>query len=180
MTMSPGLRKFMLAVHLISSLGWIGALIAYIALDVTAVTTQDVQTARSAFITMELTGWFVLVPLASATLLTGLIMALGTSWGLFRHYWVLISLLLTILATVVLLVEMQTISYMADVAASGADPRGLPGSLLHSIGGLVVLLIITVLNVYKPRGVTPYGWRKQEEERRKRQEQRAASQPRAQ
>jgi hypothetical protein len=58
---------------------------------------------------MELTGWYVIVPLAVAALLTGLVMALGTPWGLFRHYWVLISLVLTILATVVLLLHMPTV-----------------------------------------------------------------------
>ena len=43
---------------------------------------------------------------------------------------------------------------------------GIPPTLIHSAGGLVVLLIIQWLNVYKPQGLTPYGWRKQQEERR--------------
>jgi hypothetical protein len=88
---------------------------------------------------------------------------------LFRHYWVLISLLLTISATAVLLVETQTISYFADIAAdpttSSDDLRGLGSTLVHSVGGTVVLLVIVVLNVYKPRGMTRYGWRKQDEQR---------------
>jgi hypothetical protein len=130
-----------------------------------------VELVRGAYLAMEFTAWFVLVPLALASLLTGLVMSLGTPWGLFRHYWVLITLVLTVLTTVVLLLETQTISHLARVAASDADPRGLPGTLLHSVGGLVVLLVITVLNVYKPRGLTRYGWRKQQEERRKRHEQ---------
>jgi len=107
--------------------------------------------------------------LAWASLLTGLVMSLGTRWGLFRHYWVLISLLLTILATVVLLAETQTISHSADVAAdpttSSDDLRALGNTLGHSVGGTVVLLVILVLNVYKPRGMTRYGWRKQHEQR---------------
>ena len=168
MNMSPGLRKFVLAVHLTVSVGWIGAVVAYLALDITAVTSQDVQLVRSAYLAMDLTVSYAIVPLALAALLTGLIMSLGTPWGLFRHYWVLISFVLTIFAAVVLLLETQTISYMAQVAASGADPRNLPGSLPHSVGGLLVLLVITVLNVYKPRGLTPYGWRKLQEERRRR------------
>lgn len=162
--MSPGLRKFMLTMHLTSSVGWIGAVIVYLALDVTAVVGQDVQLVRSAYVAMELTASYVLVPLAFASLLTGIVQALGTPWGLFRHYWVLIALLLTVLSTAVLLIETQTISYLAEVASSDPDPRHLPGTLPHSIGGLVVLLVITVLNVYKPRGLTPYGWHKQHEE----------------
>jgi hypothetical protein len=107
--------------------------------------------------------------LSLASLLAGLVMSLGTKWGLFRYYWVLISLLLTIIATVVLLAETQTISYFADIAAdhttSRDDLRALGSTLVHSVGGTVVLLVILVLNVYKPRGMTRYGWRKQQEER---------------
>ncbi|MGH3992733.1 MAG: DUF2269 domain-containing protein, partial [Pseudonocardiaceae bacterium] len=137
----------------------------YIALDVTAVTSQDVQLVRAAYLAMELTVCSVIVPLALASVLIGVVNALGTPWGLFRHYWVLMKLLLTLFATTVLLLETQTISYLAEVAASGADPRELPGSLGHSIGGLVVLLITTILSVYKPRGLTRYGWGKQHAQR---------------
>ena len=167
MTLTPGLRKFALTVHLTFSVGWIGAVVVYLALGVSAVTSQDAQTVRAAWIAMELTGWFVIVPLAVAALLTGLVMSLGTPWGLFRHYWVVISLALTILATVVLLLHMPTVSLMADAAreADGADLGRLGGDLLHAGVGLLVLLVITALNVYKPRGMTRYGWRKQHEER---------------
>ena len=94
-------------------------------------------------------------------------MSLGTPWGLFRHYWVLITLLLTILSTAVLLFHMRTVSAMADMAreADRVDVGGMGGDLLHSGLGLLVLLVITVLNVYKPQGLTPYGWRKQREDR---------------
>jgi hypothetical protein len=166
MIMTGRLRKVALAAHITLSVGWIGAVAGYIALDVAAATSQDAQTLRAAYLGMELIAWYVIVPLAFASLLTGLIMSLGTKWGLFRHYWVLISLLLTIIATVVLLVETQTINYFADIAAdprtSDDDLRALGNTLVHSIGGTVVLLVILVLNVYKPRGMTKYGWRQQQ------------------
>ncbi|HEX9664028.1 MAG TPA: DUF2269 domain-containing protein [Candidatus Binatia bacterium] len=167
MIMAPGLRKFVLAAHLTFSIGWIGAVVAYLALGVSSVTSQDALTVRGAWVAMELTGWYVIVPLALAALLTGLVISMGTKWGLFRHYWILISLALTILATVVLLLHMPTVSLMADAAreADGADLGGLGGDLLHPGVGLLVLLVITALNVYKPRGMTRYGWRKQHEER---------------
>ncbi|MGH7476804.1 MAG: hypothetical protein ACRELD_10975 [Longimicrobiales bacterium] len=78
MAMPPRLRKFALTVHLTSSVGWIGAAVAYLALGISAVASQEAQTMRAAWIAMELTGWLVIVPLALAALLTGLIMALGT------------------------------------------------------------------------------------------------------
>src|SRR5712692_10507010 len=108
--MTPGLRKLVLTAHLTFSVGWIGAVVAYLALGVSAVTNHDAQSVRGAWIAMELTGWYVIVPLALAALLTGLAISLGTPWGLFRHYWVLISLALTILATVILLLHMPSVS----------------------------------------------------------------------
>jgi hypothetical protein len=168
MFMTPRLRKFALTVHLTFSVGWIGAVVAYLALVVAAMASHDTQTARSAWIAMELIGWFVIVPFALASLLTGLVMSMGTKWGLFRHYWVLFSLALTLLATVVLLLHMPTVSFFADVAAKtdGADAGGLRGELLHAGVGLFVLLVIQALNLYKPLGMTPYGWRKQPEQRK--------------
>jgi hypothetical protein len=165
MAMSPRLRKFVLTVHILSSVGWVGAVAAYIALDVTAVTSRDIHLVRAAHLGMSLTIWYAVVPLALASVLVGVINALSTSWGLFRHYWVLLKLLLTVFATAILLVEAQTVTVIAEAAASLEDPRVLPGSLPHSVGGILVLLVVTVLSVYKPRGVTRYGWRKQHEQR---------------
>jgi hypothetical protein len=180
MTMPPALRKFALATHLTFSVGWIGAVAAYLTLDLTVVTSQDPQTVRAAWIAMGLVVSWAIVPLAVAALLTGLVMALGTKWGLLRHWWVLISFLLTVVATLVLLSEAGVIGHMAAVAAdpttSDDELLALPGTLPHSVGGLLVLLVVQVLNVYKPQGLTAYGWRKQQEERR-RHERRALTVP---
>jgi hypothetical protein len=119
-----------------------------------------------------LTGWFVLVPLSLASLLTGLVQSLGTTWGLFRHYWVLFKLLINLVASIVLLLYMQTLSYLAGIAAettlSSGDLGALrnPSPVLHAGGALLLLLVATTLAVYKPRGMTRYGQRKQHERRR--------------
>lgn len=168
MTMTPSLRKFVLAAHLTVSVGWIGTVIAYLAFVVMAMTRQDAQTLRTAWSAMELMGWYVIVPLALASLLTGLVMSLSTPWGLFRHYWVLLSLVLTVIATVVLVLHMPTVSDFARVAVEtpSASVVGLSGELFHAGVGGLILLVVQVLNVYKPRGLTPYGWRKQHEKRK--------------
>jgi hypothetical protein len=165
MTFSPSLRKLVLFIHLTSALGWVGAVVAYLALGITASTRQDSETIRAVWIAMELIGWWVLVPLALASLASGLVISLGTSWGLFRHYWVLISLGLTVLATVILVAHMPSVSWSAAIARGGDPARlsELGGDLGHAVGGLVVLLTVTLLNVFKPRGLTPYGWRKQQQ-----------------
>jgi hypothetical protein len=69
MTMAPGLRKFALTAHLTFSVGFIGAAVAYLALGISAVTSEDAQTVRAAWIAMELIGWYVIVPLSLPALL---------------------------------------------------------------------------------------------------------------
>ena len=167
--MTPRARRFVLATHVVSSVGWIGAVIAYLSLVAAALTSDDAQTIRAAVLAMEVT-YYVLVPLAFASLLTGVGQSLGTTWGLFRHYWVIFKLLLTVLATVVLLLNMQTVDSLADVArqTEGALP-GAGGQLLHAGVGLLVLLVTMILAIYKPRGMTRYGQRKQREIRARRQ-----------
>jgi hypothetical protein len=163
--MTPGIRRFALVVHLVCSVGWIGAVVTYLALGVTAVMSQDPQTVRAAWVGMDVTGWWAIVPLAVGATLTGVVMSLGTQWGLFRYYWVLISLVLTTVCTVVLIVHMPTVSAMASVAlrADEVELRSFGGDLFHPGVGLLVLLTIAVLNVYKPAGVTRFGWRKRRE-----------------
>jgi uncharacterized membrane protein len=165
--MKSKLRKSVLAVHLTFSVGWIGTVIAYLALGIAAVRSKDAERVRAAWTGMDLVGWYVIVPLAVASLLTGLVLALGTKWGLFRHYWVLISLVLTVFATVVLMLHMPTVSSTADAAQhlNGDALYGLGGDLFHPGVGLLILLVIQVLNIYKPPGLTRYGWRKQQEQR---------------
>jgi hypothetical protein len=168
MIMSPRLRKFALTAHVASSVGWLGAVVVFLALTVVGLTSQDAQTVRGAYLVMDPAARLVLVPLAFASLLTGLILSLGTVWGLFRHYWVLFKLVINLVSTVVLLLYMETFSVMAGVAG---DPNAElavvrnASPLLHATLALLLLLVATTLAVYKPRGLTRYGARKQREQR---------------
>ncbi|MGQ0520641.1 MAG: DUF2269 domain-containing protein [Actinomycetota bacterium] len=169
LAMAPGARKFTLAVHLACSVGWLGAAMSYLAVGIVTVRSSDVETVRSGWIAMELMGWYVIVPLAVGSLVTGCVMGLGTRWGLFRHYWVAASLALTFFATVVLVLHMPTVSTRANLArgASAAELGQLGGDVLHPGIGVGVLGFVLGLNVVKPRGMTRYGQRKQYEERRR-------------
>ena len=168
MTMTPGLRKFALTTHVTSSVGWLGAVGAFLALAIVGVGSQDPQIVRAVYLAMHVTTWFVIVPLCLAALLTGVVQSLGTTWGLFRHYWIVTKLLLTVLATIILLVHTQPIDHVAAVAAqttlATGDLRQLRLQLVgDACAALFVLLVTTTLSVYKPWGMTPYGLRVQHE-----------------
>lgn len=163
--MSPGARKAALTAHVASSVGWFGAVIAFLALAIAGLASGNPEPARAAYLAMELTGWFVIVPLSLASLITGVLQALGTQWGLFRHYWVLVKFVITVLATAVLLVHMRPVSQLAEQAA-GTDLAGVHGSLQIQVladagAAAVVLLVAVVLSVFKPRGLTRHGWQQQ-------------------
>jgi len=157
-TMPPRLRKLVLTAHITSTVGWLGAAAGFLALAVAGLTSQDPQMVRAVYLAAEPITSFVIVPLAFASLVIGVVQSLGTPWGLFRHYWVLFKLLITIFAIIILLQEARTVSVFAARAAEMdfVDPRGLESYVLHSGLGVLVLLVPTVLSVYKPRGRTPW------------------------
>jgi len=164
--MAPGLRKAALTVHVAASVGWLGAVVAYLPLAAAVLTSENTQVVRGAYVAMDLIVWYAILPLSATSLLTGLVSSLGTAWGLLRHYWVLFKLVLNLFATTVLLGYTQAIDSYAAVAAktslSTADLAALrdPTHVIHSGVGLLVLLCAAVLAIYKPRGLTPYGQRK--------------------
>ena len=160
-------RKLFLATHIVVSAGWIGAILAYISLVIAAMASSGDELLSATWIALRLIGWYVLVPLALAALVTGITISLVTPWGLARHWWVVISWHLTGVAVAILVWHMAwVVTPLGTIAveAPNADLRdllrpALRGELLHAALGLVVLLAIAILNVYKPRGLTPYGRR---------------------
>ena len=169
MTMTPWARKLGLTAHVSSSVGWFGSVAAFLALAISGLRSEQTEIVRAAYLAMDMIGWFVIVPLSVASLLTGLVQALGTSWGLFRHYWVVVKLLITVFATALLLIHMQPVGHLARVVAirtlEDGELAGLRIQLIADAGAaLVALLFAAILSVYKPAGRTRYGWRKLREE----------------
>ena len=165
MVMPFSVRKCVLTAHVTVSVGWFGAVAAFLALAVTGLSSQDAQLVRAVYLGMEITARLVIVPFSIASLLSGLVSSLGTSWGLFRYYWVLLKLVIHLLSTFLLLLHMQPITHLAHVAAemniSSAESGMQLQMVVTSGAALVALLVAIGLSVYKPQGMTTYGWRKQ-------------------
>ena len=158
MTLTPRLRKLALTAHVTASVGWLGAVACFLALAAVGLTSRDAQTVRSAYLVMEPAAWLALVPLSLASLLTGLVSSLGTTWGLFRHYWVLFKLLINVFATIVLLIYMETFRLMAGVAADPSADLNVvrdPSPVLHAALALLLLLVATVLGGVQAAGHDP-------------------------
>jgi len=162
--MTPTLRKLGLSLHVVLSVGWLGAVTTFVALAL-ASSSDDPALARGAYLTMDVVGRAVLVPLSVGALVSGVIQSLGTKWGLFRHYWVVVKLVLTAFATAALFVHQSTaIAEAARLAADWTAPllqsgrlRELRNQLVADSSIAVVLLLgISLISFYKPWGVLGY------------------------
>jgi hypothetical protein len=159
--MTPGLRKFLLSLHVVASVGWVGAVAVFLALAIVGLLSTSPEVVRASYIAMDLTYRTVVLPLGLASLTTGIVSSLGTDWGLFRYYWIVMKLLLALPAIILMLVHMQPVGDMAELASTttplSADLGGLRIRLVaYAVAALLVLLVATALSTYKPRGKTRY------------------------
>lgn len=164
MTRARGLRKALLVAHISFSVGWLGAVVAFLILAVVAIASPEPKVSRSLYIAMDVLGRFALAPLAVLALASGLWQSLSSSWGLFRHWWVIVKLILTLVSLVVLMTYAATLARLADAArtpetASALLPSASP--VVHAAAATVVLTGVVWLSVFKPKGLTRYGWRRQ-------------------
>jgi hypothetical protein len=162
MMMQAPLRKLALTAHVVASVGWLGAVTSFLALAIAGLASQDGQLVHAAYVAMNFLGWFVIVPLSFASPLTGIVQSLGTSWGLFRYYWVFIKFVMTIPATALLLVHMRPVGHLAQVVTETTLSHGILAGMRIQLtadagAALVVLVITTALSIYKPGGLTAYG-----------------------
>jgi hypothetical protein len=157
MAMSPGLRRLLLTAHVTFSVGWLGAVAGFLALAIAGLTSTDGDKVRAVYVATELITWLVIVPASLGAFLSGVVQSLGTPWGLFRHYWVLIKLIITVVATLLLVLHTRPIGMVADAARrgplAGPDVTALQVQLVVDAAlALVALVVTTTLAVYKPRG----------------------------
>jgi len=155
MIMHPLLRKSLLSVHVLASVGWAGALTVFLAHAMAAWSSTDAEIIRAASLAMAASAWLVILPLSLLSFATGVVQAIASPWGLVRHYWVTFKLVLTVIATVVLLLKLEPISQLAVATAREpfADPGLRTSLLLHAVGGLVILVMAAILGFFKPAGV---------------------------
>src|SRR5438874_1093038 len=173
--MTPTLRKLTITTHVAFSVGWLGAVAAFLVLSFVGLTSHDAEVVRGAYLSMDLISRFVIIPLCFAALITGLLQALGTPWGLFRYYWIVMKFGLAVFATIALLIHQFAVMAEAAKRVSGAaaetlfstDFGALKTELVRAPSlSILLLLVATTLGVYKPWGLTRYGRGKRQEQRK--------------
>jgi hypothetical protein len=156
-SMNSTVRKAIFINHLVFSIGWLGAVLAFLVLAVFGFNSSSEFTVRSSYVSMELITLYAIVPASVLALATGVFQAVITSWGLFKHYWIFIKLLITAVATGLLLVHLQPIHMLASAAEDGMiaveELRNLQLQLIFdAVAASGLLIATTIISVYKPWG----------------------------
>ena len=159
-TLSRPVRRINLVLHVAVSVGWLGMDAVLLVLGATAALAGDPELTRACYLAMDAAGGLMLVPIALLTLLTGLVAGMGTKWGLVRHWWVLVKLVLTLAAAT------ASIFLLRGTLAEAAEAAGTPlpdlgryelDMVIPPTVALVLYLTMTVLSVVKPWGRTGWG-----------------------
>lgn len=147
--LSRGPRRLLLTVHVMASVGWLGLTLGLLTLGVEGRLGPDPAVYRSIRVLVD--GPVLAVSLLS--LVTGVVLAAGTRWGLLRHWWVVAKLVLTLVATGLSIFALRPLAHHAAATLGGG--RGGTDLIVAPSVALVVYGAATVLSVYKPRGRTP-------------------------
>ncbi|MEV3989659.1 DUF2269 domain-containing protein [Streptomyces sp. NPDC049837] len=147
-------RRALLVLHVAVSVSWLGLTIGLLALGVTAYTTADASLTKAAYRAMKVFGDWLLAPAALAALISGLVLSLGTPWGLARHRWVWVKFWLTVITAAATVFSLRP--EIDRAAAAGVPDSSLVAAPIVATGAY---LFMTAISVLKPWGLTRRGRR---------------------
>jgi uncharacterized membrane protein len=160
------MRTFVLLAHILSAVSWIGVDLVMGVLSLRGLTTDDPQTLATAYGALALFCVPLLLTLGLLTLTTGVVLGLGTRFGLARYWWVVTKLVITVVLCVLVLVLLRPTLVEAGTQTALVDgtlPERLTDvrrdMIFPPIVSTSALLFASWLSVYKPLGVTPRGRR---------------------
>jgi hypothetical protein len=140
------MRRAVLTIHVIASVGLLGDCAAVLAINVRAATTGDPGLAAASYDLLAMFSVVFGIPLSMTALASGLALGLGTKWGVLRHRWVITKLLL--------LVSVVVAGALVIGPATGAMRDGDGGTqsllILASAYDVLALGLATALSVFKP------------------------------
>jgi hypothetical protein len=142
-------RRAVLVAHVLSSVGWFGVagMVLFLLLVAGSNGTGD---ARAVYRVVETSIW-VSVPVAAVSGLTGVLLGLGTPWGVAKHWWVVLK---EIAFVPLVMTDLLVVAPSVHDAARGGSTAGL---FDPAIAHCVVLALASVVSILTPFGRTPHG-----------------------
>jgi hypothetical protein len=155
----PRTRKAVLVLHILSAGAWVGFDVMLGVLVFTALLTADPATAALCYQALPLLTW-PLVAAALVSLLTGVVLGVGTRYGLLRYWWVAVKLLLNVVLAVLVWFLLRpgldaAAEYGRQLLVGAVVPTADVTTLVYPpIVSTSALVVATLLAVYKPWGRT--------------------------
>jgi hypothetical protein len=150
-------HRSVLVVHLASAGAWLGIDVVMAVLVFTALGSDDDRTKALSFRALELVAVGPLLAAGLVCLLSGVLLGLGSRYGLVRYWWVAVKLVLNLVLTGLVLVSLAP--QVADAAARARQfdagvpaPLGVGDLIFPPIVSPTALLLAMVLAVFKPWG----------------------------
>ncbi|WP_298561487.1 DUF2269 domain-containing protein [Streptomyces luteogriseus] len=151
-------RRTVLVVHVTVSASWLGLSLGLLALGATAASTGSAVTVEASVRAMKLFADRLLLPVAFLTLLSGLLLSLGTKWGLARYRWVYTKFWLTLATTTATVFALRPGVNSAVTAVAAGGPLPDAGDVLFGpVVSLSAYVFMTAISVLKPWGKTRRG-----------------------
>ncbi|MFF9039498.1 DUF2269 family protein [Streptomyces sp. NPDC014892] len=153
-------RRALLVVHVVGAAGWLGLTLGLLALGVTAATTSSAAAVDASVRAMKLFADWLLIPAGLLTFTSGLVLSLGTPWGLARHRWVWTKFWLTLATLTATVLALRPGVNAAVTAVTAGGPLPDAGDVLMGpVVSLSAYVFMTVISVLKPWGLTRRGRR---------------------
>lgn len=148
-SLGPFARRAVLTIHIIAGVGLLGDVAAVLAINVRAATTDDPALAAASYELLVMFTVLFGIPLSFTALATGVLLGLGTKWGVLRFAWVATKLVLLIGVILVgaLVLGPGTDAMRTGTGSGSAEPRLIAGATFD----VVALTLATGLSVFKPR-----------------------------
>ncbi|MCT2585794.1 hypothetical protein [Actinophytocola gossypii] len=151
-------RKVWQLIHIVSAVGWLGIEVCVLGLATIGLTTDDPGTARTAHDAGMLLADTFFVPATALMFVSGLVLGLGTRWGLVKYYWVAAKLVIGIALLVAATFALK--NAVVEVAGLSAAGELTDGDEISFVGMLSVIALLTLvaalLSVVKPWGRIPW------------------------
>ncbi|CAH1201890.1 hypothetical protein [Paenibacillus sp. JJ-223] len=149
------------AIHVISASSWIGGTLGMLLLGLYLYSAANGEQLAYTLASMEIIDENLLKYPALMTLLTGILLSIWTQWGLVKHYWIVIKLILT-LTTILIgifflnhwtasLVDMVSETGFATLQDHNFRSKWL-AILLTASFNLLCLFIMVFITYFKPFG----------------------------
>jgi hypothetical protein len=162
-TLTQSWRKTILVLHIAGGVGWMGLDAGLLILAATGLTTGSARTAAACYTAIGLVVPPVVLTLSLTMLGTGLMLGLGSKWGLLRYWWVLLKLALgLVLTALVFFALLPLTSALPEAVVSAGDGGG--AAVRSALGAVPVQLMFPpvvsflalgfalALSVFKPWG----------------------------